>query len=276
MMFLTISVLLAASPPPPPKVASLPWTTTRIDRELADFYSEALARALRGHGLTVTTPREIATLLGAERQRALLGCGEGTECLIELSSAVGCDASLMVSVAKLDQTLTANLKIISARDGKVLVETKAESNTEKGFADELERAAGRLAEALVPKPEAGPLPPLPAVLVQTSTPPSPRAFAWVPLVLGGVLAVGGGVSVAGAYLEAGAIDARAMPTSAATLNDVKWGKVLQTGGWTLVGVGGAAVLAGALMLALLPNAPVTPVVSFSPQGGTIGFAWELR
>jgi hypothetical protein len=275
MMFLTISVLLAAAPPPP-KVAALPWATTRVERELADFYSEALARALRTHGLPVTTAREIETLLGAERQRALLGCGAGTECLIELSSAVGCDASLMVSVAKLDQTLTANLKIISARDGKVLVETKAEANTEKGFADELELAAGRLAEALVPKPEAGPPPPLPPVLVEASTPTPARAFAWVPLVLGGVLAVGGGVSVAGAYLEAGAIDARAQPTSAATLNDVKWGKVLQTGGWTLVGVGGAALAAGALMLALLPNVPVTPVVSLSPQGATIGFAWGLR
>ncbi len=253
MVVLTLAALLTASPP---TLATVPWSTTRVDHELAAFYDELLAKALRQHRLVVTTSREAQSLLGAERQRQLLGCSDSSECLLELSNAIGCDGLVLVSVAKLDATLTASIKVVSSRDGKVLAETIAESATEKGFAAQLELAAQRLGEVLAPLP-----------------PPSVRSRAWVPMVLGGALMLGGAASIVGAYVEAGAIDARAMPTSMASRTDATFGEVLQAGGWALVGVGAAGVVLGALLSALFPEAPVVPTVALAQ--GRVGLGLQV-
>ena len=258
MLFLALSLALSAAPP---KLVSVPWSVTRVDPALADIYEDGLARALRSHGIAVTTAKELTTLLGVERQRQLLGCGEGSSCLVELANAVGCDSTLMVSLSRLDTVMTASVKVLSSSAGRVLAETVIEATSERAFADRLDDAALTIAHLLVPPPPKRPL----------------RAGVWVPLLVGGVLTAGGAVSVGGAYLEAGAID-RQLAADGVVIqksrDDAAWGRILQAGGWSLVGVGLAALLTG-LVVSFFPEAPLAPTVSFSAGHVELGFALVL-
>lgn len=118
MLSLIAVTLLAATGP---KVASPPWSVVDVKPELAAFYAEQLAQALRNEGLSVTTAADIATLLGAERQRELLGCSSaGGSCMVELANALGCDATLTVNLAKLGSSFRGLARLLSSRDGAVL------------------------------------------------------------------------------------------------------------------------------------------------------------
>jgi len=254
-------LLSLSAAPTMPKLVSMQWTTSHVDAELADFYSETLARSLRTHGISVTTPKDIQAALGFERSKQLLGCGEDGSCIAELANAMGCDARLLVSVAKLDATLTAIIKVVSANTGAVLAEVTAESKTERGFVVELESAARDIAQRLTP----------------AEAPKPARAYAWLPLTVGGVLLVGGAVSIAGAYVESAAIDARPAQTrltDGLSVNDASWGKVLQTGGWVASGVGLAAIATG-LVLLFFPETRVAPTVTLAPDGARLGLSVVL-
>jgi hypothetical protein len=257
-MLSLVLVLSLAATPAAPKLVSTPWTTSRVDPQLAEFYAETLARAFRSQGVSISTPKDIESALGIERTRQLLGCGDENNCMAELANALGCNARLMVSVARLDSTFTAIIKVVSANTGAVLAEETAESSSERNFAYRLEDAAERIAKQLTP-----PAPPRPV-----------RAWAWLPLTVGGVLLAGGGASIAGAYVEGAAIDQRVATTHLVNLQsvtDANWGKVLQTGGWIAAGVGVAALATGVVLL-FFPEAKVAPTVSLSPGQATLGFS----
>jgi hypothetical protein len=259
-MLTTLLLITAAGlPATPPKVAALEWTTVKVDRGLASFFSAEFARALRLNEVPVVTSDEVASILGKERQRAMLGCADSqsSSCLAELGSALGCDATLVVNLAQLDGTYRANLKVLSSRDGSTLTETVVESDSPKGFVRELEGAAERLAAGLSHKAT------------------SLRARAWVPAVAGVVVAAAGVVCLTQANGRARALDAELAAQGAVTDRATTLateGKTFQTLGWVGAGVGAAALVGAAAMALFGAEAPVEPRVTLSPSGASVGFS----
>src|SRR5437763_8898933 len=86
-------VLAAASPGAPLRLAAPTFSTVNVSREAAAFYTDHFAQQLASSNLRVVTSSEIATMLGIEQQKQLLGCAEGADaCNAELANALGVDA----------------------------------------------------------------------------------------------------------------------------------------------------------------------------------------
>lgn len=217
-------------------LAAPAWTTVDVKPELATFYSDHLAQALRGHGLKVITASEMRAVLTSQRQLALLGCaGDGSSCITELASALGAELTLLGSIAKLDDGFELHLKVLRASTGAVLSETRVSANSQKALLDELPGAAARLTEPLGTAPRA-----------------SIRPWAILP----GVAALAGaGVGAFLLYSAHGTYDqlARSLNVpadadSATARSLASAGSNQQLGGWISVSVGIAAAIVAVVLL----------------------------
>lgn len=244
MLVLVLALLSAA-----PRVASPEWAVVDVRTELAHFYADTFAQSLRNHGLDVITAQDMSTLLGVERQRQLLGCGADTSCMTELANALGCDATLTVSLARFPDGYHALLKLLSSRDGRVLSAVKLSAANDRALLAELEGAAPTLASPLVHQKEQ-----VPAA--------QPLRPWWLPAGVGG-LGVAGGLVLF--VLSAGQYALLKQQTTLAQAQPIAQnGLGLQTGAWVATSVGAAALVAG-LIWAFLPAAPVA--MSLQPNGG---------
>lgn len=241
-----------------PKLASPEWTVVNISPELANFYAEETARFLRARGVEIVTSRDIATVIGLERQRQLMGCDDGTSCMAELGAAMGSEAVLLANLAKLDSDFRGSLRVISSQSGKALVEIPIGASGEKALVDALEQAATEIGWTLRPETRPAPV--------------YPRERAWIPLVAGVLLAGGGAAMVAIAHGNYAAI-LEANPAQAQRL--AADGKILQPAGWACLGVGGAALVGSALMFIFGGPPPVTPTVAVGSSGAMVGLSLEL-
>lgn len=77
LALLGLSVVVLSAEPAPLKVAAPGFNVINLEARLGEFYTEHTAQQLKLLGLEVITVREIASMLGLERQRQLLGCSEG-------------------------------------------------------------------------------------------------------------------------------------------------------------------------------------------------------
>jgi hypothetical protein len=249
MLSLIAVTMLAAAP----KVASPPWSTVDVKPELASFYAEQLAQSLRNEGLSVTTAGDIATLLGAERQRELLGCSSAAgSCMAELANALGCDATLTVNLARLGTSFRGLARLLSSRDGAVLSSVTLEARDETELLDRLSGAAKTLAGPLVVKP--------------ASTKVAPSLW-WLPGAVGVA-----GLGASAALLQFAAADHAQLTSTtnsdtAAKARDE--GQTLQAAGFIVGGVGAAAVL-GSLAWLAFGSTEVQPTVAITPGGATVG------
>ncbi len=264
MPFALLAVIVAAGPL---KIASPGWNVVDIKPELASFYAEQMAQALRAEGFTVTTADDIATLLGAERQKELLGCSTTTSsCMAELANALGCDATLTVSLARLGGGFRGTAKLMSSKDASILSSVKIEATSEAQLADRVEAAAKELVQPFRTGASATQEQPLrvekPAVKkIAPKLWWLPGAIGLAPAVLGGALL---GVA-AGTWSE--------LTTKQASSADgeglVFRGEASQTAGWIFVGIGAAAITSSILWLAL-GSTEVQPQVAITPSGGSLG------
>lgn len=252
----SIALLLATLAAAPHKLAVPEWSTVNISPELASFYAGEVARVLRTQGFEVISARDIATLLGLERQKQLLGCGENVgSCMAELGAALGCDAIVTANLARLDSTFQGSLRLVSSRDGATLADEPVRASGERALAEALEEAAVKLAQKLRP-PAAGS--------------GGARRFSWIPLVAGAALGAGAGVAFGFSGANYAKIPGTDEPTAVALARD---GKALQVSGWALAGVGAAALVgAGVLFLAGGDAPPLTPQVSVTGAGAAIGLS----
>lgn len=266
-----LSLVLVAAPI---QLASVGFTSVKVAKPLVASYEETFALRLSQSGkVRVTTPRDVVTVLGLERQRQLLGCADdSTSCLAELAGALGSEGIVMGEVAQVGRVLQLTIKVLSP-GGKPLYSTLRRVKGEEAMLAELDavalEAVGAVSAILRP-----PKPPEPEKPVVVSTPvvpaasPSPSVGPWVVMGVGGVLAIAGGVLQGLAVADFNRLaDHSATVESPATLRD--GGKLKQLFGLSLLGVGGAAVIAGALWLAL-GSPPVAATAWLSPDGS--GFA----
>lgn len=180
MLSLVVSMWIAAVPP----LASLDFTGVQLKPEVASFCSEHLAQQLVAQGLQVTTSRQIATLLGVERQKQLLGCGgEGESCMAEIASALGAPAVIVGEIAKLGTSIQVNVRVVKASNNAIIATFSRMVGGEEALPSTLDTAARDLASQLR----------------DHFDPPVKRTWPLVPTVIAGVLAAGGGVSLGFAW-----------------------------------------------------------------------------
>lgn len=66
----------------------------------------------------VVSQSDIQAILGLERQKQLMGCGEESSCVAELTGALDADRLLRSEMSRLDETIIINFALTDARAGK--------------------------------------------------------------------------------------------------------------------------------------------------------------
>lgn len=143
----------AAAPKPvtqkPLRLAAPGLNAVNVDVRVATFVSEHFAQELAAAGVAVVTAGEIASLIGLERQKQLLGCeDDSSSCVVELANALGVDGLVTGSVGRFGATYRANLKVLSSRDGEALAIITRKASSESELLDELSTAARESAPGL--------------------------------------------------------------------------------------------------------------------------------
>jgi len=108
---------LAADPSPElPKLLVLDFAAGGVGAEIASALTEAAAAEISARGFfQVVTSRDLQTLVGLERQKQLMGCGEASgSCLAELGGALGAKVVLSGSVTRLGPNLQLNLQALDS------------------------------------------------------------------------------------------------------------------------------------------------------------------
>lgn len=264
---LLLSLSAIAQTPPPLRLAVPGIQGVNISEDVLSFYAEHLAQNLRAPGLTVVTAREIRTLLGLERQKALLGCQDQTNsCLAELANALGVDAVVLGDVAHFEDTFQLNVKVVSAADATLIAQGSRRVRGEVATLEAMTSLAHELGRAVFEKKGR----PVPAELRATgSAGPSVKTLGWLPLAGGAVVAGGGGVLLFLAQNDYSALTGPGTPLSepeAQALREGGAGK--QLAGGLCVAVGATAVAVGIGMLLFGPSE--APVVSVAPIPGGAG------
>lgn len=200
----SVLVLAAVLGATPVKVAAPGLSGVNASAELLTFVNDHLSQELTLEGVEVTTPAQIGAVIGIERQRQLLGCGE-SQCAAELASALGVDAILLGSVAKLGAVIQLDARLISASDSKVVTLFTKRLDTEAQLLDAMTEAARALApqlakklgRELIPTRAAEP-PPLPTRARGTATPTATPTFERKPTTVRkvGMWTIIGGSAVA--------------------------------------------------------------------------------
>jgi hypothetical protein len=248
---------------PPLKLATGHFTYVGIKDEMRDFVPEHLASRMRTVGVVVVTPAEVATLLGRERQRQLMGCETGAEkCDAELLGALGVDGVIIGELAAVGDLLQLNLKVVS-ESGKSLGAWTRRVEGLNHLLDALDEGALAVAEQ---------------VLISTGRKQAPapkvasaRDWWWLPAVAGLAVGAGGGVLLVFSKADHDRLTTPQSPLLAPA--DARKlssdGALFQTLGFVGIGVGSAAVLAGAGLLLFGAPPPVTPSISVGAQGAAL-------
>ena len=236
-----------------------------VPERTMSFYSEHLAQHLRAPGLSVVTSREIATLLGVERQRQLLACSEASEsCVVELANALGADAVVMGDVARFDNTFQLNVKVVSSGDATVMAARSARVEGDAAVLDALAQVGASLARALL---EARGRPVPPELLRATAPRPTVRDWAWAPLGVGVAAAATGTalLVLAGDDFRALTTQGGAAITEDEALRHLREGQIKQTAGAVCLAAGLAAAAAAGAMF-VFGRGPVSVTIAPSSSG----------
>ena len=175
-----LSALIAAAPAEKTEKSKLAITALtaagEVDPKIAQSITELVAAEVSARGFfDPISSAEIATMLGAERQRELNGCNEGEgSCLAELAGALGAGFVMTGSLAKVGGVFQLNLQVIDTRNARPL-----------GRGSKLARDFESL-RMLVPYAV--------AEACGTPLPPSPsRILPYSMIGVGAAAAIGGGV-----------------------------------------------------------------------------------
>lgn len=157
----------APAPAPAPKkgnylrLAAPTFSAVNLDEKVASFFSEHFAGALVRRGVLVLTPSEINAMIGLERSKQLAGCTEdASNCVAELSNALGVDGLIVGTAAKFGRTLQANIKVFAAPSGTSLKAISVKASGEEAFLEALSKEAAVVAPDLLQRTGREPAPTL--------------------------------------------------------------------------------------------------------------------
>jgi hypothetical protein len=145
-----------------------------VSEGTATALTEALAVELRKRpGLTLVTARELAAVLGFERQKALAGC-QSDACMAELAGALDADRVVTGQVARVGESWTLHLQVVDAKRAVALAQ--ASRRLKGGGVDGLLDLLPEMARELFPDgASAGPLAQGPAAGAPAAAAPSAAA-----------------------------------------------------------------------------------------------------
>lgn len=251
---LALALLLAAAPDAPVATVRPPEARPRLRQvavlQLEDLSGEltAVARqlgqvvtaeALKRPGFRVISAAEVASLLGLERQRELLGCAEGSSCLAELGGALGADYVLAGTLGRLGGRFRLDLRLIDGRKSRVVASEGDFARSEEALVELAEAQVARLFTKLEgPRPE-----PVGGLAVaEPAAASSSRTPAFVGLGATVALAAGAGVMtfLASRDYDQAVADYRLQPSvPSAAGGRLSWEPKLADGLWV-----GTAIAAG--------------------------------
>ncbi|MHB8873627.1 MAG: hypothetical protein ACYC8T_08065, partial [Myxococcaceae bacterium] len=189
MPALLLMVLLSQAAPAPVLVAAPDFTAVGMEAQLVGFYSAHFAQELQRHGLRTITSKDIAAVLGLERQKELLGCRDSSSsCVVELASALGADALMTGEIADLGPFRQVNLRLLSARDGSSLSTRSLRAEGPDELLAALSGAAAEMAAQV--NGALGRAPPVEVARAQGTG--AARRWWWLPAGAGAAVAVAGG------------------------------------------------------------------------------------
>lgn len=265
---LMATITAADAAPKRVTVAAPGLQSIRMEKDETEYFSEQLAQRLRLRGLTVSGAADVAALLGLERQRQLLGCGEeSSSCAVELANALGADVLLVGSLGKFDGSYRLDVRALASKDGKVLTAYSSDADGDKALLGKLDEAAESLARGLsqafgIQTLEVKPAHPL-------------RSYAWAPAAVGGVAAAVG----AWQLLEArsryiGLTNGSAPPEEATSFRDD--GKAMQVRGLVAMSAAVLALSAAGFMFTYTaqPSAMTSVEVAIGPAGIGVAGVFE--
>ena len=219
------SVLLGLLSATPITVASPGFQAVNVEEKVAGFALEHLSERLGRLGIRVITPTEIQAILGLERQRQLLGCGESnTSCAAELGDALGAESTMIGTLARLGDTLELSIKVVSNRTGERRAGFSERVKSESELLELMDEAATSLAQQLLP----------PTAVVPGVSQPAPglrlrlRNRALIPVVIGAVFAVASGTMYGLAFAAHADLTNAALPPPANGTTRAAEGQTFQT------------------------------------------------
>jgi hypothetical protein len=112
------------------------------------FVDRCVAELIKDKRLKVLAERDIAQLIGLERQKQLLGC-DGGSCIAELAGALGVDAVLRLSFARSDPYFVTTARVLRSTDGAVLASASERVSREGEVFDSVDSIASRFRGELV-------------------------------------------------------------------------------------------------------------------------------
>jgi len=262
MLLECVAAAALAAAPGPLKLAAPGLTGVNVSPDVALFYSNHVAQLLSLEGVQVTTATEIASMIGLERQKELLGCGDsGVSCMAELANALGVDGVVTGSIGEFEGLTQINLKVVAATDGHTLAIYSGKAETQAAMLEALKAAAASIARQLDPH--------------AVSSSGTARRYFWAPAAVGVAAGIGAGVLLG---LASGQVSAlRGVNGAASTLsldeaNQARSSALLErTLGYVALGVGGAAVLTAVAMLVFGGPVTVTPTLN---AGGGAGLSLQ--
>jgi len=261
MLLSLVALSLAAAPV---KTLAAPGLAcTNVDAKVGNSFLEHFAQQLAAQGsFEVTTPQQVQTILGLERQKQLLDCGDDS-CSTEIAAALGVDAVITGTITKTSGGYLINLRIFRSADAKALAVFTSRPKTDEEVLDFLEDSAKRFAASYGVKNSE-------LVVGNTGAPPV-NALPWI----AGGAAVAAGVTAAVMLALAQGTADRVRAGDAASPDELgklrSTGQTQETVGYVLVGVAGAlAATTVALALVGSPREGVSSV-SVVPlrEGGAV-------
>lgn len=136
------------------RVAVMEIRPLGTDPVKAELLSEiALTEASRLAGLEVVGKSDLAGMLGFERQKQLLGCGEEASCLAEIAGGLGVDHVLLGSLGRLGALYRIDLKVVDARKARVLSRAgESVSGEEEQLVAAVQKAVREVLAPIAPPP----------------------------------------------------------------------------------------------------------------------------
>ncbi len=254
---------------------SAPGDSANSVKRLAQIAGEQMSTELGSTGkFQVISSSDFATLLGLERQKALLGCGDdSTNCMAELSGALGAPLVVSGSLSRAGGKMRLDLKLVRTKDATVLsrqgalIEKEADIFT---VVPPLVKAIAEAGSAAETSATAAP---------GVTAPPPARVSKSVPAVIVAGVGLVAGLSGIGLWADQGGATDRlvgelANGSVAVEVASQRRGAIY-TERTVSIGLmaGGGAVLAGGLIWFLL-SGESSPSASLVPIRGGVAVSWS--
>jgi TolB-like protein len=156
LLFVALLGPVAASAAPKKvRVAVMEFRSLGTEPAKAELLSEiAMTRASQMPGFEVIGRSDIASMIGFDKQRQVLGCTDDSNCLAEVGGALGVDFVMVGSLGRLGSLYRIDLKLVDTKKARVKgrIGVSVEEKEEKLVAA-VERAVRDLLEPETPRDE---------------------------------------------------------------------------------------------------------------------------